>query len=81
MPKDVESAAHSKPDALQRVADALGVPAASFTSDVPAASRVAETAELLRLWTAIRDRDDRKALLATARDLVSRYDVGREAAE
>lgn len=65
---------------LQRVADALGVPVDSFFAVTPSELHLAGAAELLRLWSELRDENDCAALLSAARDLVRRYDVESAAA-
>lgn len=82
MSNDALQQAHTRsPKAqLQRVADTLDVPVDSFFAGTPSDPDLAGAAELLRLWTELRDENDRAALLSAARDLVSRYDVESAAA-
>lgn len=83
MPNDAPSPARAAQAnaQLQRVAAALEVPVEHFFGQPSSKSDTADMAELLRLWHGIADTDDRRALLAIARDLVGRSARQRVAAE
>ncbi|MCJ2070652.1 hypothetical protein MKK75_17955 [Methylobacterium sp. J-030] len=66
---------------LQRLAQALEVPVEAFFGDAPLKSDALEAAELLRLWQAIRDPQNREALLVAARGFVEREADASLAAE
>jgi len=66
---------------LQRVAQALEVPVDAFFGQATFKSDAADAAELLRLWQAIRDPENRQGLLLAARGFVQREADARLAAE
>ena len=74
MPKDTRSVAYAETAGAQlhRLAQSLEVPVEAFLVDTPCQSDASEAAELLRLWCAIRDRQNRQALLLAARGIVER---------
>jgi hypothetical protein len=83
MPNDPQPAAYARKGGLQlqRVAQALEVPVEAFFGVAPIRSDTADAAELLRLWQAIRDPENRQSLLLAARGFVEREADARLAAE
>lgn len=57
---------------LQRLSHALDLPVSAFFENAPLKASAAEAVELFRLWLAIRDPENRQALLQAARELVER---------
>ena len=74
MPNDARPTAYAEKarPQLQRLAQALEVPVGAFLGEVPFESDLADAAELLRLWQAIRDPENRQSLLLAARGFVQR---------
>lgn len=66
---------------LQRVAQALEVPVEAFFEEAASKSDAADATELLRLWQAIRDPENRQGLLLAARGFVQLEADARLAAE
>ncbi|AWN38262.1 hypothetical protein [Methylobacterium radiodurans] len=49
---------------IERIAVALGYPPTIFTDGTPVEARLAETAELLRLWSRVREPEAAERILA-----------------
>ncbi|WP_419828751.1 hypothetical protein [Methylobacterium sp.] len=83
MPNDPRPTAFAERSAqhLQRLAQVLDESLEAFLGEVPFKSDAAEAAELLRLWQAIRDHENRQSLLLAARGFVEREADARLAAE
>ena len=83
MPNDPRPAAYAGKGGpqLQRVAQALEVPVGAFFGETPFKSDTVDAAELLRLWQAIRDPENRQSLLLAAREFVQREGDACQAAE
>ena len=56
--------------AIQRIADALGVPVEHFFSDPPSESLTANADECLRLWSEIRTDEGRRQAIEALRVIV-----------
>ncbi|TXN76150.1 hypothetical protein FV228_01235 [Methylobacterium sp. WL18] len=83
MPNDPRPTAFAERAAqhLQRLVQVLDEPLEAFLGEAPFKSDAAEAAELLRLWHAIQDPENRQSLLLAARGLVDREADARLAAE